>query len=124
MLDVEPFANWTFSSGLGSAAKLQRSNSNRSSQMMTAGRSQETPMHSARESGSLWFDFPPPLGELVDRPQHEMTLRASASNRTQWRIFCAVAIVLILHTWFCEPSAWAQIAGGSISGTVKDPSGA
>jgi len=44
-------------------------------------------------------------------------------GRTTLAILRTVAAVLVLLVSFCG-SAWAQIAGGSISGTVKDPSGA
>jgi hypothetical protein len=33
-------------------------------------------------------------------------------------------VVLMLLASLCVPQAWAQVAGGSISGTVKDPTGA
>jgi len=45
------------------------------------------------------------------------------SRRTPSGLFCAIAVALMFLVSVCEPNAWAQITSGSISGTVKDPSG-
>jgi hypothetical protein len=56
------------------------------------------------------------------RHKLEVSPLSSRKNCLMHCLFCAAIAILIVHILFCDP-ARAQVAGGTLSGNVTDPSG-